>query len=77
MAHSLELSERGSLSEKYYDFAIRWIVQLHNLIYWEKVGEGCSMCDANCKLGNQMPKLETWIDCIYYKDLFDFFFCNT
>jgi len=33
-----------------------------------KLGEGCSMCDANCKLGNQMPKLETWVDCIYYKD---------
>jgi len=44
-------------------------VQLQNLIYWENVGEGCGvcdaifffegMCDANCTLGNQMPKLET------------------
>jgi len=38
---------------------LRFNVQLQNLIYWENVGEGCGVCDANCKLGNQMPKLET------------------
>jgi len=40
-------------------------------------GERYSMCDADCKLGNQMPKLETWVECIYYKILFDFFFFKT